>query len=191
MKKPRLVLLISMTCVLISACTNQASEPVREPITDPVVHSRTALPTSVPVATPPSDFKHYHLPQSDIGIYLPQDWMITSEIPGEFAILQSYPKKYAGGGAWQPGETKCDLAVEPLKISFDEMIQEIRSSPSSEIISEKEVKLNNADKAVRFEMNNLGLSRLMAAEFKGQLVTLVCFGDLAPFDEIAFQLYSE
>ena len=49
---------------------------------------------------------------------MPESWVVTGVVPGQFAILQSYPEdKYVGGEAREPGDTKCDLTIRPPDVS--------------------------------------------------------------------------
>lgn len=117
--------------------------------------------------------------------------MVTGEINGEFAILQSYPEdKYIGGEARQPGDTKCDMRIKPSGTDFNELLLKVRSNPNSTIISEETVMLNSGENAIRFEINSLGRSLFMVTEIESKVVTLVCFGNLDRFNQIAFALTS-
>jgi len=119
------------------------------------------------------------------------DWVVTGEINGEFAILQSYPEgKYIGGEARHPGDTKCDMRIKPPGIDFDDLVLEVKSNSNSTIISEETVILNSGENAIRFEIDSLGRSLFMVTEIEDKVVTLVCFGNLDRFDQIAFTLAS-
>ena len=191
MRKVSRLFKFGIICLLISGCISITIEGLEETAPAPAVHNETVEPAPLPTIAPPVGFKQYQLPGSEIGIYIPGDWVVTEEINGEFAILQSYPEdKYIGGEARQPSDTKCDMRIKPPGTNFDDLVLEVRSNPNSTIISEEEVILNSGEKAIRFEINSLGQSLFMVADIEGEVVSLVCFGDLGPFDQIAFTLTS-
>lgn len=191
MRKILIIIKFGIVCLLISGCINITVEEFEGTPPAPAVHNETVVPTPFPTIAPPADFRLYQLPGSKIGVYIPGDWAVTGEIPGEFAILQSYPEnKYIGGEARQPGDTKCDMRIKPEETNFEDLLLEVRLNPNSTIISEEEVILNAGDKAIRFEINNLGQSLFIVADIEGEVVSLVCFGNLDPFDDIALTLRS-
>ena len=191
MRKVSNLFSFGIICLLISGCISITIEGSEKTAPAPVVHNETVELTPLPTIAPPADFRLYQLPGSNIGVYIPGDWVVTGEIYGEFAILQSYPEdKYIGGEGRQLGDTKCDMRIKSLGTNFDDLVLEVRSNPNSTIISEEKVMLNSGEKAIRFEINNLGQSLFMVADIEGEVVTLVCFGNLAPFDQIAFTLTS-
>ena len=191
MRKVLIIITLGIVCLLISGCIGITIEGVEEMAPAPAVHNETVEPAPLPTIAPPADFRLYQLPGSGIGVFIPGDWVVTGEIQSEFAILQSYPEgKYIGGEARQPGDTKCDMRIKPPGTAYDDLVLEVKSNPNSTIISEETVILNSGENAIRFEINNLGQSLFMVADFEGEVVTLVCFGNLNRFDQIAFTLAS-
>jgi len=191
MRKVSKLFTFGIICLLISGCISITIEGVEETAPAPAVHNETVDPTPLPTIAPPTGFRLYQLPGSRIGVYIPGDWVVTGEIYGEFAILQSYPEdKYIGGEGRQPGDTKCDMRIKPPGTNFNDLVLEVRSNPNSTIISEEEVILNAGEKAIRFEINNLGQSLFMVADIEREVVSLVCFGNLDHFNQMAFTLTS-
>ena len=122
-------------------------------------------------------------------MYVPESWVVTGVIPGEYAILQSYPEdKYIGGEAREPGDTKCDLAIRPPDVSLTDALQALRTDPLATIVSEQEIVLASGERGVRREVESMGPSMSMYTEINGRTVILTCFGDFAQFDEIATTL---
>lgn len=191
MKIILIIFKLGIVCLLIPGCITITNEGVEETIAAPAVYNETVEPALLPTIAPPADFRLYQLPGSRIGVYIPGDWMVTEEINGEFAILQSYPEdKYIGGEARQPGDTKCDMRIKPPGTNFDDLVLEVRSNPNSTIISEETVILNYGENAIRFEIDSLGRSLFLVTEIEDKVITLVCFGNLDRFDQIAFTLAS-
>jgi len=186
-----IIITLGIASILISGCISITIEGLEETAPAPAVHNETVEPAPLPTIAPPADFRLYQLPGSRIGVYIPMDWVVTGEINGEFAILQSYPEgKYIGGEARHPGDTKCDMRIKPPGIDFDDLVLEVKSNSNSTIISEETVILNSGENAIRFEIDSLGRSLFMVTEIEDKVVTLVCFGNLDRFDQIAFTLAS-
>jgi len=114
---------------------------------------------------------------------------VTGVVPGEWAILQSYPEdKYVGGGGQHPGDTKCDLTIRPPDVDVASHIQQLKSNPSVTIVSEREMVLQSGKPGTRFEAESMGRSLSLITEINERVVVLTCFGELAPFDQIAVTL---
>ena len=121
-----------------------------------------------------------------VSIYVPESWVVIEGIPGESAILQSYPEgKYVGAGVQHPGDTKCDLTIRPPDIDMASHIQQLRSDPTVTIVSEQEITLQSGKPGIRVEADSMGRSLSLITEVNERVVVLTCFGELEPFDEIA------
>jgi hypothetical protein len=119
---------------------------------------------------------------------VPENWTIIEPGP-HWPILQSYPQdKYVGGGRRQPGDTKCDLTIHPLGTSVADVVPRNRSDPPVTIVSESEIVLRSGRTGKRFEVDSMGRSLSLITEVNERAVVLTCFGELAPFDEIAVTL---
>jgi hypothetical protein len=127
---------------------------------------------------------------SGLSLLVPESWTIVEPGPhGRATILQSYPEnKYVGGEALQPGDSKCDLIIHPPDISVADVIQQIKSDPSITIVSEQEIVLQSGRPGTRMESESMGRSLALFAEVNERAVVLTCFGELAPFDQIAVTL---
>lgn len=124
-----------------------------------------------------------------ISVYVPESWVVTGVMPGQFAILQSYPEgKYVGGEGREPGDTKCDLTIRPPGVSLADAIQALRSDTFATIVSEQEIVLQSGELGIRMEVESMGSSISLFTEINGRTVVLTCFGEFAPFDEIATTL---
>lgn len=141
-----------------------------------------------PIYNSEEGFKQYQDFETGITIDMPGLWIVTGIVPGQRATLQSYPEnKYIGGETLEPGDTKCDLFIRH-DISADEFISEMRTNQAITIISKDEIMLNTGQTATRVEMESMGHSVLVIAEFNERVVVLTCFGDFGPVDEIAVTL---
>ena len=146
-------------------------------------------PTQEPVFEPPAGFNPYQDPITGITIYIPNTWIVTGILEGEYAILQSYPEdKYVGGEMREPGDTKCDLSIRPLGERPDDLIQQWRSDGMTTIVSENDFILQSGLAAQRFEIDSMGLATVFITEIHQRTVLLTCFGDFTPVDEIAATL---
>ena len=165
--------------------------PTAEPPT-PVPPTPTTEPTQTappPAFEPPDGFKQYQDSVTGISVYVPESWVVTGVVPGEWAILQSYPEdKYAGGGGQHPGDTKCDLVIRPPDVDLASHIQRLKSNPDITVVSEREMVLQSGRPGTRFEVDSMGRSLSLITEINERVVVLTCFGELAPFDEIAVTL---
>ena len=145
-------------------------------------------PTLTPVYAPPIGFIEYQDTVAGVSLFIPNSWIVTFVDPGHLATLQSYPEdKYVGGEELQPGDTKCDLAFWP-DASTAELLQQWKSDPNAIVISDQEVILTSGQVGTRLELENRGHSLSLFTEVNNQTVTLVCFGEFAPFEEIALTL---
>ena len=125
---------------------------------------------------------------SGVSLWVPENWTIIEPGP-HWPILQSYPQdKYVGGEARQPGDTKCDLAIHPLGTSVADVTPKNRADPPVTIISESEIVLRSGQMGKRFEIDSMGRPLSLIAEVNERAVVLTCFGELAPFDELAVTL---
>jgi len=135
---------------------------------------------------PPTGFKKHQDPVTGISVYVPGSWTVTGVLPGQSATLQSYPAdKYVGGEPRKQGDTKCDLTIRPRDVSVTDAIQALRSDSLATIVSEKEIVLHSGELGVRMEVESMGPSMSLFTEVNKRTVVLTCFGELAPFDEIA------
>jgi hypothetical protein len=155
----------------------------------PAPPTPTAEPTEIappPAFEPPAGFKPYQDSVTGISVYVPESWVVTGVVPGQFAILQSYPEdKYVGGEAREPGDTKCDLTIRPPDVSVADAIQALRSDTFATIVSEQEIVLQSGELGIRMEVESMGSSISLFTEINGRTVVLTCFGEFALFDEIA------
>ncbi len=121
-----------------------------------------------------------------VSVYVPESWVVTEVVPDQSAILQSYPEgKYIGGEPRELGDTKCDLGIRPPDIDVASQIQQLESDPTVTIVSEQEIVLQSGKPGTRIEVESMGRSISLIAEVNEMAVVLTCFGELAPFDEIA------
>jgi peptidyl-Lys metalloendopeptidase len=143
-------------------------------------------PTATSTPEPPAGFKQYQDSVTGVSIYVPASWVVIEVIPGESAILQSYPEdKYVGGGGQHPGDTKCDLTIRPPDIDMASHMQQLKSDPTVTIVSEQEITLQSGKPGTRLEVDSMGRSLSLITEVDERVVVLTCFGELEPFDEIA------
>jgi hypothetical protein len=169
-----------------TAPTPTAEAPTPVPPTPTAEATETAPP---PAFEPPTGFKQYQDSVTGISVYVPESWVVTGVVPGQQAILQSYPEtKYVGGEAFEPGDTKCDLTIRPPDVDVASHIQRLKSDPSVTIVSEREMVLQSGQPGTRFEVESMGRSLSLITEINERVVVLTCFGELAPFDQIAVTL---
>ena len=125
-----------------------------------------------------------------IAIWVPESWTVVE--PGANStttILQSYPEdKYIGGEPRQPGDTKCDMTIHPPDVSLEDVVPQNSADPPVTVVSEQEIVLNSGLPGTRFEVESMGRSVSLVTEVNERAVKLICFGELAPFDEIAVTL---
>jgi len=146
-------------------------------------------PTPNPISNPPDGFKEYQDSEFGITVHIPESWVVTGIVEGQYAILQSYPwNKYVGGEILESGDTKCDLTIRPPEINVDSHIQQLKSSPTVTIVSEGEIVLQSGLIGKRFVVDSMGRSISLVTEINSRTVVLTCFGEPEPFDEIAITL---
>ena len=78
--------------------------------------------------------------------------------------------------------------IHPLGTSVADVTPKNRADPPVTIISEREIVLQSGQMGKRFEIDGMGRSLSLIAEVNERAVVLTCFGELAPFDEIAVTL---
>jgi hypothetical protein len=150
--------------------------------------------TEPPTATPepyltPEGYVEYRDPLTSISIHIPADWTVTGVHEGEYAILQSYPEdKYIGGERREPGDSKCDLNLDPQLAGEDELIQQWNNSDITTILSVSTITLAAGQEASLYELDSLGRANVVVAQFDSQMVLLTCFGDFTNFKTIAESL---
>ena len=149
-----------------------------------------AFDNDTPTAEIPAWEHHiYSDPITGITILIPDTWIVTGIIEGEFAILQSYPEdKYIGGEPREEGDTKCDLNIRPEGSSLEDLIEQWTSSSMTEILSDEPFLLAGGVEGRRFEIDSLGKSITFVAELEERLIVLSCFGNFDMVDEIAATL---
>jgi len=145
--------------------------------------------TTLPPIEPPAGFKQYEDSVVGVSVFVPESWEVIMVVPGESAILQSFPEnKYVGGEALQAGDTKCDFTIHPPEIDMAAHHNKLLSDPSITIVSEEVITLNSGKLGIRLEIDSMGRSNSLIAEVSSRVVVLSCFGELAPFDELASTL---
>ncbi len=190
-----LVILFIQACTPATVATPTASGPdvdlptmTLEPPTPvpPTPTREPEGPTPTPTFEPPANTKPYQDALAGVSVQIPDSWIVTQIDPGRFAILQSYPvDKYVGGEGFQPGDTKCDLAIRPPEIDIAGHMQQLKANTDLTILSEDEVVLQSGQPGTRLEVESLGLSLAMITEVNDRVVVLTCFGEAAPFDGVA------
>jgi peptidyl-Lys metalloendopeptidase len=179
----------SLSCNVVGFSIVPALEP---PTVTPVAAATPTEgpPTATPTPEPPAGFRRYVHGPSGVSVWVPESWTVIEPGPhGGSTILQSYPQdKYVGGEARQPGDTKCDLTVHPPGTSVADVVARTKSNPDLTVVSEGEIVLHSGQSGIRREIESLGRSLSLYTEINEQVVVLTCFGELAPFDEIAVTL---
>lgn len=147
------------------------------------------IPESPPPLETPAGFKRYQDTVIGVSIFIPESWTVIVVDLGRLAILQSYSEgKYTGGEAFQSGDTKCDLTIRPPGIKVISYIQQLKSDSAITITSEKEIVLQSGQPGTRFEVTSMGGSLSVVTKINDRTIVLTCFGDLSPFDQIAYSL---
>jgi len=166
----------------------QSAEPIPEPA-EPVSVDAVPTPTAAPLFVPPEGFNPYQDPVTGISVYIPEKWVVTGILEGQYAILQSYPEnKYVGGEMREAGDTKCDLNIQPAGTQVDDLINQWKSSDITTILAEEEFLFANDVAGQRFEINSMGTSTTFIVEINERVVLLTCFGDFSIAAEIAATL---
>ena len=183
---------IIVAMVLIQSCSAPMVEsptPQRPTPAPPTSTVQIQEPTVSAAFEPPPGFKQYQDSVVGVSVFVPDSWVVTQIVPGQSAILQSYPEgKYIGGEVFQPADTKCDLTIRPPEIDVASHMQQLRSDPTLTIVSEQEIVLQSGKPGIRMEVDSMGRTVSLFTEVSGRVVVLACFGELAPFDEIAVTL---
>ena len=180
------VILLIQSCSAAEVATPTQEQPSPASPT-PTVEIQE--PTISPAVEPPPGFKQYQDSVVGVSVFVPESWVVVEVDPGRVAILQSYAEgKYVGGEAFEPDDTKCDLTIRPPEIDVASHMQQLRSDPTLTIVSEQEIVLQSGKPGIRMEVESMGRSVSLFTEVSGRVVVLACFGELAPFDEIAVTL---
>lgn len=147
-----------------------------------------------PAPEPPVGFRRYSHGPSGVFLWVPESWTVIEPAHNGSTILQSYPQdKYVGGEPRQPGDAKCDLTVHAPGTSIADLIQQLKSDARTTIVSEQEIVLTSGRLGIRLEVENMGRSRALFTTLPARMdqertVVLCCFGETAPFDDIAVTL---
>ena len=142
-------------------------------------------PTSSSTVLPPAGFKEYQDTAAGISVFIPESWYVTGVIEGEYAILQSYPEdKYIGGEGHEPGDTKCDLNIQPPEAIIADLVRQWESDSRTTILSEREITLQSREPAIRFELDSMGRANVVVTIINERVVLLTCFGDFTLFDQV-------
>jgi len=131
--------------------------------------------TSSPPVDPAVAIKQYRDSETGVSVLVPADWVVTGIVPGQRATLQSY-------------DTKCDLSIRPPDISAVDYVQQTKSNSAITTVSEDEIIPQSGKPGTRIELESMGRSLLLITEIDERVVVLTCFGELAPFDQIAVTL---
>jgi heat shock protein HslJ len=163
-------------------------DPTNEP-ENPVSVDSMPSPTPLPVVKPPEGFNRYQDPVTGISVYIPENWIVTGIIEGQYAILQSYPEdKYIGGEMREEGDTKCDLNIRPEGDHVEELIEQWKSDSMNTIVSEVEFILQSGLSGQRVVIDSMGRATIFITEINQRVVLLTCFGDFTQVDQIATTL---
>ena len=167
---------------------SQSAEPAIEP-DEPVVMTADPTPTTAPHFVPPEGFNPYQDEITGITVYIPETWIVTGILEGQYAILQSHPEdKYVGGEMREESDTKCDLNIHPAGTQIDDLINQWKSSDMTTVLAEEEFIFPNNFIGKYFEIDSMGQSAVFIAEMNNQAVSLTCFGDFSIVAEIASTL---
>jgi heat shock protein HslJ len=161
------------------------SAPTREQSTiTPAV--MVVEPTLTPTFESPAGFIEYRDSVAGISIYIPEIWVVTGVIKGQYAIFQSYPEdKYVGGEGRDPEDSKCDLNIQPPGTSAGELIQRWESNELTTIVSDEKIVLLSGLIGQRFIIESMGRSVAFVTEINNRAIVLNCFGNPEPFEKIA------
>ena len=145
--------------------------------------------TSAPDFQAPEGSNEYQDPITGISVHIPENWIVTGIIEGQYAILQSYPEdKYIGGERREEGDTKCDLNFQPTGTQMEELIDQWESDDSILILSEDMFEFPDGVIGKHFEIERLGHATVFMAEINHQVVLLTCYGDVSMVEDIAATL---
>ncbi|MFN8459718.1 MAG: hypothetical protein U0401_34570 [Anaerolineae bacterium] len=207
MKKPILwillqIIIFSLACNLtpdnppISSTPISVATPVTAVQTIPVAATPTQIqpiPTTAPtVETPASTtaIQRYEDPLADLALNLPETWIVASSQPGQSAIFQSFPQtKYVGGEPFEPGNAKCDLLIYPAGAVLADELAKIKADTTIRIISEHPYTLKTGESGFVLNVSGFGGESVQLLTNRGErVVSLGCFGNLTPFEELAASL---
>jgi len=184
----------SAQATIVAAATPTAVPPTAMPTVVPPTATRTPEPPTL-APEPPAGYSEYVDPASGVSLWLPEGWLAVAPVPepppdqSRTTILQSYPlDEYVGGEPFRPGDSKCDLTTYPAGVRAADVLARTRSGPRLTVLTQQEIVLNSGRVGVRREIESMGRSLSMVVEVGERAVTLTCFGELAPFDEIAVTL---
>jgi heat shock protein HslJ len=167
--------------------TTPVGEPTIAVYPTPTVEQQP--PTVQPVLEPPQGFIEYQDSVLGISLSIPETWVVTGVIDGQYAIFQSYPlDKYVGGEMIETGDTKCDLNIQPPDVDMPEYVDQLKASPTVTIITEQEFTFQSGMKGMRFEIDSMGRSLLFVTDLSQRTIILTCFGDFTMVDDIASTL---
>jgi len=187
----QLTIFVASTPVLVFEIQSGEAASI-EPVSDPNDSVSVAtVPTSTiaPVYDPPEGYNPYQDPVTGISIYIPQDWIVTGIIEGEYAILQSYPEdKYVGGEMREEGDSKCDLLIRSEGERVEDLIQSWKSNSMTTIVSDEEFIFQSGSSGQRFVIDSMGRAVVFIIEIDQRVVQLTCFGDFSKTDQIAATL---
>jgi hypothetical protein len=176
--------------ILIQSCNSPTTEtltpdaPITFPPTSTVEHPSPVPPT--PTFEPPAGFIEYQDIERRVSIYIPENWIVTGVVSGEYAIFQSYPPdKYVGGEGLQPGDSKCDLKLRFEADTSEDLLTQLSSDSMTTIVSREDVILASGLPALRVELDSRGLSLSMFTEIDGKVIGLTCFGEFEYFDQMS------
>jgi heat shock protein HslJ len=143
---------------------------------------------SSPIYESPEGFKRYRDTETGVTLDMPASWTVSGIVPGQRAVIQSYPEdKYIGGEAFEPGDTKCDLFIRS-DTSVDEFLSQMKANEAITIIAEGQITLDSGQIATSVEIQSMGLSDLVVTEINAYTVVLTCYGDFTPVHAIAVTL---
>ena len=161
----------------------------QENLEEPMLTLDPPTPTPPPTFAPPAGFKEFQDIEAGISLYIPEGWVVTGVIPGDYAIFTSYPTdKYVGGEGREPGDTKCDLNIRPEGESAEGLIQQWKSDSMSTIVSEDTFTLQTGFIGQRFVIDSMGRATVFLTEVNQRIVLLTCFGDFSSVDTIAMTI---
>jgi hypothetical protein len=130
-------------------------------------------------------YTEYRDEMSGVSLFVPEDWVVTGVVEGQYAIFQSYPEdNYVGGEIFQAGDTKCDLNIRPEGITVEELLGNWQSDSTTTILSQEEVTLPSGLTGIRVQLEGMGSSLAMVGEINDRTIVLICFGEFEPFDTI-------
>ena len=175
--------------IYVSEAVASQTIALNTPAVTQIPSPTVAAPEITSTYVPPVGFHAYRDESARIGVYLPEGWIVTGILEGEYAILQSYPEdKYVGGERREEGDTKCDLSIRPEGEQIADIVNQWASDERTTIVSENEIILNSGSAARRIIIDSMGRAVVYIAEINQKVVLLTCYGDFSKVDEIAATL---